>query len=162
VTVSNLPPLTLYPPSTISHTCDTRTYTFTSNIFSMSGTLNVSKIAAERNQKALQELAAKPGNGELSSLRHILCTGWPSFCFFGLSGPATILSGHAGHGASLAGQPLTADLQNPSIIADFAPPPRFSRHSQIYVPTVRHGIRDGPLTILGFSFGTCFYFRPSG
>ena len=69
----------------------------------MSGT--VSKIAAERNQKALLELAVKSGNGECRL--HLDHRAWvASFCFFCLCGTTTILSGDAGHDISLANQPL--------------------------------------------------------
>lgn len=48
-----------------------RTYNITPNFFIMSG--NVGKIAAERNQKALMELAMRPGNGEcrFNSIRRL-------------------------------------------------------------------------------------------
>jgi len=76
---------------------------FTSNLLTMSGT--VSKIAAERNQKALLELAIKSGNGECRL--HLDYRAWVSlFCFFCLCGTTTISSGDAGHGISLANLPL--------------------------------------------------------
>jgi hypothetical protein len=50
----------------------------------------VGKIAAERNQRALLELAIKTGNGE-HCLSRPLGLGWPLFCFLGLSSHATVL-----------------------------------------------------------------------
>jgi hypothetical protein len=100
----------------------------------MSGT--VSKIAAERNQKALLELATKPGNGK----RRFLFTS------------STVHVSMAGASAK-----RTPDLAYPCTIANMPPFPRLSPLLQIYVRIVRHGIHDGPPTTSEYSFGILPY-----
>ena len=112
----------------------------------MSG--NVGKIAAERNQKALMELAMRPGNGECRL--NSICRLWTLFA--PPAWPRDDLRWRRRSSHFLTGQRLPSKDRRPQ-----TPSPRVTDvvlfPSQIFVRIVRHEIRDGPPTTLGYSFG---------
>ena len=112
----------------------------------MSG--NVGKIAAERNQKALMELAMRPGNGECRL--NSICRLWTLFA--PPAWPRDDLRWRRRSSHFLTGQRLPSKDRRPQ-----TPSPRVTDvvlfPSQIFVRIVRHEIRDGPPTTLGYSSG---------
>lgn len=95
----------------------TRIYNRISPFFTMSG--SVSKIAAERNQRALMELAMRPGNGKWSLLPHLSSSSIGGFYFAPPAWPATISSGDTGSWQAsvcphIPHKPRIADCLSPS------------------------------------------------